>query len=87
MKLSQAGFDIGHSESPITPVMIFDEALTVKYSKRLYELGVYISPIIFPTVPKGKARLRVMVSAAHTQSQLQKAVDMFIQVRKELGSI
>jgi glycine C-acetyltransferase len=86
-KMSQAGFDIGHSESPITPVMIFDEALTVKYSKRLYELGVYISPIIFPTVPKGKARLRVMVSAAHTQSQLQKAVDMFIQVRKELGSI
>jgi glycine C-acetyltransferase len=87
LKMSQAGFDIGHSESPITPVMIFDEALTVKFSKQLYELGVYVSPIIFPTVPKGKARLRVMVSAAHTQNQLQKAVESFVKVREELGSI
>ncbi len=86
-KMSQAGFDIGHSESPITPVMIFDEALCVKYSKRLYECGVYVSPIIFPTVPKGKARLRVMVSASHTQTQLLKAVEMFKKVRDELGSI
>ncbi|KAF0226470.1 MAG: glycine C-acetyltransferase [Erysipelotrichaceae bacterium] len=81
--MTQAGFDIGHSESPITPVMLFDEALTVKTSKRLYELGVYVSPIVFPTVPKGKARLRVMVSAAHTQDQLLKAVEAFKQVRKE----
>ena len=81
--MTSAGFDIGHSESPITPVMLFDEALTVKTSKRLYELGVYVSPIVFPTVPKGKARLRVMVSAAHTQDQLLKAVEAFKQVRKE----
>lgn len=82
-EMNQAGFDIGHSESPITPVMLFDEALTVKTSKRLAELGVYVSPIIFPTVPKGKARLRVMVSAAHTQAQLHQAVEAFIQVRDE----
>jgi glycine C-acetyltransferase len=82
-KMAKAGFDIGHSESPITPVMIFDEALCVKFSKILYELGVYVSPIIFPTVPKGKARLRVMVSAAHTQAQLTQAVSVFIKVRDE----
>jgi len=82
-EMAKAGFDIGHSESPITPVMIFDEALCVKFSKRLYELGVYVSPIIFPTVPKGKARLRVMVSAAHTQAQLSQAVSVFIKVRDE----
>jgi len=82
-EMTQAGFDIGHSESPITPVMLFDEALTVKTSQRLAELGVYVSPIIFPTVPKGKARLRVMVSAAHTQAQLHQAVEAFIQVRDE----
>ncbi len=82
-RMKEAGFDIGHSESPITPVMLFDEALCVKTSQRLYELGVYVSPIVFPTVPKGKARLRVMVSAAHTQKQLLKAVEAFKQVRKE----
>ncbi len=82
-EMTKAGFDIGHSESPITPVMLFDEALCVKFSKRLYDLGVYVSPIIFPTVPKGKARLRVMVSAGHTQEQLMKAVSAFIKVREE----
>ncbi len=82
-EMTKAGFDIGHSESPITPVMLFDEALSVKFSKRLYELGVYVSPIIFPTVPKGKARLRVMVSAGHTQEQLTKAVSAFIKIRDE----
>jgi glycine C-acetyltransferase len=82
-EMTKAGFDIGHSESPITPVMIFDEAKCVKFSKRLYELGVYVSPIVFPTVPKGKARLRVMVSAAHTKQQLSKAVTEFIKVRDE----
>lgn len=86
-EMTQAGFDIGHSESPITPVMFFDEALTVRTSKRLAELGVYVSPIVFPTVPKGKARLRVMVSAAHTQQQLHTAVEAFIQVRHELKTL
>jgi len=84
-EMAKAGFDIGHSESPITPVMIFDEATCVKFSKRLYELGVYVSPIVFPTVPKGKARLRVMVSAAHTKQQLSKAVNEFIKVRSEFN--
>lgn len=83
-KMTEAHFDIGHSESPITPVMLYDETFTLSFSKRLYELGVYVSPIVYPTVAKGKARLRVMVSAMHTQDQLLKAVDAFKQVRDEV---
>jgi len=83
-KMKDAGFDIGHSETPITPVFVFDEAKTVLFSKKLLEKGVFVSPIIFPTVPKGKARLRVMVTAAHTKSQLDQAIAIFIEVAKEL---
>ena len=86
-KMKEAGFDIGHSESPITPVFVFDEAKTMVFSKKLFENGVFVSPIIFPTVPKGKARLRVMVSASHTKEQLDEAVDVFIRVAKELDII
>lgn len=82
--MSDAGFNIGHSETPITPVFIYDEAKTVLFSKKLLEKGVFVSPIIFPTVPKGKARLRVMVTAAHTTSQLDQAIAIFIEVAKEL---
>ena len=86
-KMKEAGFDIGHSESPITPVFVFDEAKTMVFSKKLFENGVFVSPIIFPTVPKGKARLRVMVSASHTKEQLDEAVAVFIKVAKELDII
>ena len=86
-KMKEAGFDIGHSESPITPVFVYDEAKTMVFSKKLFENGVFVSPIIFPTVPKGKARLRVMVSAAHTKGQLDEAVNVFIKVAKELSII
>ena len=84
-KMKAAGFDIGHSETPITPIFVFDEAKTVLFSKKLLEKGVFVSPIIFPTVPKGKARLRVMVTAAHTKSQLDQAIAVFIEVAKEVG--
>ncbi|MBN2850855.1 MAG: glycine C-acetyltransferase [Erysipelotrichaceae bacterium] len=86
-KMKEAGFDIGHSESPITPVFVYDEAKTMVFSKKLFENGVFVSPIIFPTVPKGKARLRVIGSAAHTKGQLDEAVDVFIKVAKELSII
>ena len=86
-KMKEAGFDIGHSESPITPVFVFDEAKTMVFSKKLFENGVFVSPIIFPTVPKGKARLRVMVSASHSKEQLDEAVAVFIKVAKELSII
>lgn len=83
-KMKDAGFDIGHSETPITPVMLGDEALTVAFSKALLERGIFVSPIVFPTVPKGKARLRVMVSAAHTIEQLDHAVSVFREVAQRL---
>lgn len=83
-QMAKAGFDIGHSETPITPVMLGDEALTVAFSKALLARGIFVSPILFPTVPKGKARLRVMVSAAHTQAQLDHAVAVFADVAKTL---
>jgi len=83
--LVEAGFDIGHSESPITPVMIGDEAKTIVLAKALLEAGVFVSPIVFPTVPKGKARIRIMVSSAHTRSQLENAVQIIKKVASDLG--
>ena len=83
-KMKEAGFDIGHSETPITPVFFKDEALTVSFSKHLLEEGVFVSPIIFPTVPKGLARVRVMVTTMHTAEQLDKAVAAFVKVRSLL---
>ena len=65
-KLASTGFDIGHSETPITPIMVGDEALTIKFSKTLLERGVYVSGIVFPTVAKGKGRIRCMkIGRAH----------------------
>jgi glycine C-acetyltransferase len=86
-KLSQLGFDIGHSETPITPVMVGKEDLTMKFSKRLLEEGVFVSGIVFPTVPKGTGRLRCMISAAHTKADLDFAVKQFEKVGKELNII
>ncbi len=86
-KLASTGFDIGHSETPITPIMVGDEALTIKFSKTLLERGVYVSGIVFPTVAKGKGRIRCMISALHTKEQIDKAVTIMTQVGKELGII
>ena len=83
-KMKDAGFNIGHSETPITPVFIGDEAKTVLFSKTLLSEGVYVSPIIFPTVPKGLGRVRVIVSAAHTKAQLDLAIECFIKVKNSL---
>ena len=85
--MKNLGFDIGHSETPITPVMIGDEALTMAFSKALLEEGVFVSGIVFPTVPKGKGRLRVMISASHTLVDLAFALDKFNKVGLRLGVI
>ena len=85
--MKNLGFDIGHSETPITPVMIGDEALTMAFSKALLEEGVFVSGIVFPTVPKGKGRLRVMISASHTLVDLAFALDKFKKVGLRLGVI
>ncbi|MFH0993144.1 MAG: glycine C-acetyltransferase [bacterium] len=83
--MKAAGFDIGHSETPITPVMIGDEAKTMAFSKALLAQGVFVSGIVFPTVAAGKGRLRVMISAAHTKEDLDYALEQFKSVGKTLG--
>lgn len=85
--LKQLGFDTGHSETPITPVMIGEEAKTMEFSKALLQEGVFVSGIVFPTVPKGTGRLRCMISAAHTKEDLDFAIKVFAKVGKELGII
>ncbi len=84
-KISKLGYNIGQSETPITPVIIGDEELTGVFSKKLFENGLFVSPIIFPTVPKGTARVRCMVTAGHSKEQLDKAVEIFEKVGKEMG--
>lgn len=84
-KLGSLGFNTGKSETPITPVIIGDEAKSMEFSRKLLEKGVYVSAIVFPTVPKGTGRVRCMVTAAHTKDQLDKAVEVFETVGKEMG--
>lgn len=85
--LSDLGFNIGSSETPITPCIIGDEKQTQHFSKRLYEEGVYAKAIIYPTVPKGGGRIRNMPTAAHTQEMLEKVLSIYEKVGKELKLI
>jgi len=86
-EMSKNGFDIGHSETPIIPVMLGEAPLAQKMSKDLFENGIFATPIGYPTVPKGKARIRVMISAAHNQEDLDQGLEKFIQSGKSLGII
>ena len=81
------GFDTGLSESPITPVIVGDGSRAVRLSDRLFEEGVFAQGITFPTVPRDKARVRTIVTATHTQAELQYALDVFKKVGVELGII
>jgi len=81
------GFDTGHSETPITPVMLGEAPLAQAFSRRLFELGVFAMAIGFPTVPKGLARIRVMVSAMLERDDLDYGLEKFAQVGRELGVI
>lgn len=83
--MGKLGFDIGHSETPITPVIIGDESKTMEFSRKLLEKGVFVSGIVFPTVPMGTGRLRCMVTAAHTKEQLDRACDAFKKTGQEMG--
>lgn len=85
--LVELGFNTGISESPITPVMAGEGALAMKLSDRLFQEGVFASGIAFPTVARDKARVRTIVTAAHTKDELQYALDVFKKVGKELGLI
>lgn len=85
--LKAMGFDISKSQTPITPIMVGDEAKTMAFSKKLLERGVFVSGIVFPTVQKGKGRIRCMVSALHTKEQLKQAADIMCQTAREMGII
>jgi glycine C-acetyltransferase len=83
--LTALGLDTGRSESPITPVMVGDAALAMRLSDRLFELGVFAQGIGFPTVAKGKARIRTIVTATHTRQELSFALEAFGRAARELG--
>lgn len=85
--LKKLGFNIGNSETPITPCIIGDEKLTQTFSKRLTEEGVYAKSIVFPTVPRGTGRVRNMPTAAHTKEQLNTVLEVYERVGKELNII
>lgn len=85
--LKELGFDIGNSETPITPCIIGDEKTTQEFSKRLMEEGVYAKSIVFPTVPRGTGRVRNMPMASHTKDMLDDALKIYEKVGKELKVI
>ncbi|HEU5257481.1 MAG TPA: glycine C-acetyltransferase [Vicinamibacterales bacterium] len=85
--LQSLGFDTGASESPITPVIVGDAALAMKLSDVLFENGVFAQGLGFPTVPRGRARVRTIVTATHTRDELQFALDGFAKVGRSIGVI
>ena len=85
--LKSAGFDIVDGDSAIVPVMLYDAKLSQNMADRLLEEGIYVIGFFYPVVPKGKARIRVQLSAAHTKEHLDKAINAFIKVGKELKVI
>lgn len=85
--MSNAGFDIIPGVHPIVPVMLYDAKLSQEFSKRLLDEGIYVIGFFYPVVPKEKARIRVQISAGHEREHIQKAVDAFTKVGKELGVI
>ncbi len=84
-KMTEAGFDIKPGVHPIVPIMLYDAVLSQKFAARLLEEGIYVIGFFFPVVPKGQARIRVQLSAAHEQKHLNKAIEAFTKVGKELG--
>ncbi len=85
--LKRLGFDIGRTQTPITPVMLGEAPLAQQFSRALFEAGVFAMAIGYPTVPQGKARIRVMLSAAHSRKDLEEGLEAFARVGKKLGVI
>lgn len=84
-KLKEAGFDIKPGDHPIVPVMLYDAVLAQEFAARLLDEGIYVIGFFYPVVPKGLARIRVQLSAAHEQEHLDKAIHAFTKIGKELG--
>ena len=86
-KMLEKGFDIPQGDAAIVPVMLYDAPLAQKMAEKMMDEGIYVIGFFYPVVPKGKARIRVQLSAAHTKEQLDKAVAAFEKVGRELGVI
>jgi glycine C-acetyltransferase len=84
-KMTEAGFDIKPGDHPIVPIMLYDAVLAQNFAAKLLEEGIYVIGFFFPVVPKGQARIRVQLSAAHEQKHLDKAIAAFTKAGKELG--
>ena len=83
--MTEAGFDIKPGDHPIVPIMLYDAVIAQNFAAKLLEEGVYVIGFFFPVVPKGLARIRVQLSAAHEQHHLDKALAAFIKIGKEMG--
>jgi len=83
-EMRKLGFDTGVTQTPITPVMLGEVTVAREFSRKLFENGLFAMALGFPTVPKGKARIRVMISAAHSQQDLEEALDIFERVGKQV---
>lgn len=86
-KISEAGFDLKPSDSAIVALMLYDAALSQKFAARMLEKGIYVIGFYYPVVPKGQARIRIQLSAAHEKHHLDQAIQAFIETGKELGVI
>jgi glycine C-acetyltransferase len=86
-KITAAGFDIRVGEHPIVPIMLYDASIAQQMSAELLKLGIYVIGFSYPVVPKGQARIRVQVSAAHNRSHLDKAINAFVTIGKQLNVI
>jgi glycine C-acetyltransferase len=86
-EMKRLGFDTGQSTTPITPIMLGEAPLAQQFSRDLFEEGVFAMSLCFPTVPRGKARIRVMISAAHARADLDKGLEAFGKVGRKLGVI
>ena len=84
-RMMSAGFDIKPTQSAICAVMLYDAPLSQKYAARLLDEGIYVTGFYYPVVPKGEARIRVQLSAAHTREQLNKCINAFVKIGRELG--
>lgn len=86
-KITAAGFDIKPGTHPIIPIMLYDAVVSQTMAEKLLEKGIYVIGFYYPVVPKGQARIRVQISAAHTTAHLDQAIQAFVEVGKELGVI
>jgi len=86
-KMTGAGFDIKAGDHPIVPIMLYDAVIAQRFAAKLLDEGIYVIGFFFPVVPKGQARIRVQISAAHKQHHLDKAIEAFIKIGRELSII